>query len=111
MEKAMTEAIDNAVKSVTTDTPEISVTAEHLDGDWLRIEIADNGPGMPEAEARVLETGEETALNHGKGLGVWKIRMLTKQVGGKISVQKETDGTTLHLKLPEGSTHQMATAA
>jgi signal transduction histidine kinase len=109
--QVMTEAIDNAVESITTKAPEISISAERMENDWLRIEIADNGPGMPEAEATVLETGEETPLVHGSGLGVWKIRMLTKLVGGNISVDTDTNGTTLCLKLPKVSPPQMAAEA
>lgn len=111
VKRAMTESINNAVKSATTETPEINISVEQIKNDWLRIEVADNGPGMPEAEATVLETGEETPLVHGKGLGVWKIRMLTKRVGGDISVDTDTDGTTLCFKLPKVSPRQMAAEA
>lgn len=109
--EAMTEAIDNAVNSTTTDTAQIRVTVERIGDGWLGIEIADNGPGIPEAEATLLETGEETALNHGNNLGVWKIRMLIKQIGGDISVDSEPDGTTLRFKLPEEPARQTAPAA
>lgn len=108
IEKAVAEAINNAVESNATETPTVSITVERSDNDWLNIHITDNGPGMPEAEATVLETGEETPLTHGKGLGVWKIRMLTKQVGGDVSVSTDTDGTKLSLKLPDRPSDQAA---
>lgn len=101
--KAIAEAIDNAIESNSTDTPTVSVTVERTDNGWVDICIADNGPGLPEQEAMVLETGEQTPLAHGKGLGVWKIRMLIKQVGGDISVNTDSEGTVLSLKLPDGS--------
>jgi len=48
----------------------------------------------------VLETGEETPLNHGQGLGVWMVRMLVAQVGGDVSVDVTDGGTTVHLRIP-----------
>lgn len=98
--EAVDEAIDNAVESSTDDTPTVEVVVVDEGGTWLRVDVDDDGPGLPDAEATVLETGEETAMRHGDGLGVWKIRMLVKQSGGRVSVDASDDGTRLSLLLP-----------
>ena len=96
---AIDEAIDNAVESTADETPTVEVLVVDTGPDWVRVEIGDDGPGLPEAEAAVLETGEETEMIHGDGLGVWKIRMLVEQSGGRLSVDAD-DGTRLSLLLP-----------
>ena len=57
---------------------------------------------MPDIEASVLETGEETPLSHGRGTGIWMIRMLVTQSGGEITVDATDAGTTLIFRIPEG---------
>jgi PAS domain S-box-containing protein len=98
---AIDEAIDNAVEAVTDGRPEVTVAAA-ADDDWVEIEVASDGPEMPDIEASVLETGEETPLSHGRGTGVWMIRMLVTQSGGKIAVDTTDAGTTLTFRIPEG---------
>lgn len=106
-ETAIIETIDNAIQATSADTPVIDITVERTDNNWLEVHISDNGPGIPDAEATVLETGEETPLFHGSRLGVWKIRVLTKQVGGNISVNTHGDGTAVKLKIPRSPQQQM----
>ena len=48
------------------------------DGDWVLVEIGDNGPGIPEAAAHILEPFYTTKpVGKGTGLGLdicWRIR-------------------------------------
>jgi PAS domain S-box-containing protein len=95
--QAVHELVENAIKLEGTATVEI--TARSGD-DWVEISVTDDGPGMPEMEAEVLETGEEDPLNHGKGLGLWMVRMIVTQAGGNVSVESTTDGTEVRLRSP-----------
>lgn len=97
--EAFEEIIDNAISAACEKPPRIEIDIVR-DGEWTEIEIADNGPGLPSAEASVLETGEETQLIHGKGLGVWKVRMLIKRAGGNVAVTASDAGTTISVQLP-----------
>ncbi|WP_253737551.1 PAS domain-containing sensor histidine kinase [Halohasta salina] len=97
---ALRELIDNAIKATDHSDPHVAVRLSRPADDWVEIDVDDNGPGMPEMEAEVLETGEETPLNHGQGLGVWMVRMLVTQVGGDVSVDVTDDGTCVSLQLP-----------
>lgn len=101
VETAVDEAIDNAIAASVSDTPTVDVTVSDADGGWTTIAIDDDGPGMPEAEASVLETGLETPLTHGSGIGVWKIRVVAKQAGGDVSVDRDGTGTEIRLRLPD----------
>ncbi len=101
VENALHEAIENAVDASTDETPAVSVTVSSADRNWVEVEVADNGPGMPDAEAAVLETGDEQPLVHGEGSGVWMIRMLVTEVGGETAVSVSDEGTTLTIRLPQ----------
>ena len=74
-----------------------------------RSEAFDDGPGLPEMEADVLATGEETPLNHGQGLGLWMVRMIVTQAGGDVSVDSAADGTTVCLRLPTDRSDETST--
>lgn len=97
LRQAVHELVENAVKVKETATVEIAVAPGD---DWVDISVTDDGPGLPEMEAEVLETGEEDPLNHGKGLGLWMVRMIITQAGGNVSVESTTDGTEVRLRLP-----------
>lgn len=111
VETAIVEAIDNAVAASTDDTPTVSVTVSNTDDDWTRITITDDGPGIPAAEAAVLESGQESPLMHGSALGIWKIRVAVKQAGGKISVTNRNRGTAIQLGIPTMGDQQQALAS
>ena len=100
--QAVHELVENAIKVKETATVEVTVCSGD---DWVEISVTDDGPGMPEMEAAVLETGEEDPLNHGKGLGLWMVRMIVTQAGGNVSVESTTDGTEVRLRLPTTLPH------
>ena len=95
---AVRELVENAVRA--SDDATVAVELARPDEDWVEIRVGDDGPGMPEMEAEVLETGEETQLNHGLGLGLWMVRMVVTQAGGTASVETSTGGTEVRLRLP-----------
>lgn len=98
--EALRELIENAIEATPDDDCRVEIRLSRPDNDWVYVDVLDDGSGMPEMEADVLENGEETPLNHGKGLGVWMIRMLVKQAGGDVSVDATPDGTTVSLMIP-----------
>jgi len=98
LREAVAELVRNAVEARGDATVEVTLTGP-TDG-WAEVVVRDDGPGMPEMEADVLENGEETPLNHGQGLGLWMVRMIVTQAGGEASVESTADGTTVRLRLP-----------
>ena len=61
--------------------------------------LADEGTGIPEHELGVLDAREETALEHGSGLGLWLVKWGVGSLGGTVSFETD-DGTTVTLELP-----------
>ncbi|OYR41736.1 PAS domain-containing sensor histidine kinase [Halorubrum sp. Ib24] len=96
---AIEEGMENAVKHNDGRSPSVEVDVEWESGEWLAIEIADDGPGIPDHETRVLELGE-TSLNHADRLGIWLIYWVVAKAGGEFSVDTSSEGTTLRLAVP-----------
>ena len=92
---ALDSAVSNAVQHAETAV-EISLT-EYATG--YRIVVADDGPGIPESELAAIDAGSETPLQHGTGLGLWRIKWGIKKLNGTVSITND-DGTTVTLTVP-----------
>ncbi len=80
---ALVELIENAI-SHSDDSVEITVSVTEID-DRVEITVTDTGPGIPESEQEMLETGSEIdQLYHGSGLGLWLVYWLVRQSGGTL---------------------------
>jgi len=65
------------------------------------IAVADNGPGIPDHEYEVLTAGEETALEHGSGLGLWVIFWIVDKSGGELTFEdNDPRGSVVTMTLP-----------
>ncbi|MEF8784513.1 MAG: ATP-binding protein [Haloarculaceae archaeon] len=98
LETAIWELLDNAVRHAG-DSPTVSVSVT-VATETVDIRIADDGPGIPAQEATVLETGEETPLVHGSGLGLWLVYWIVSSLDGEVHVPEQTEGTTVRIRLP-----------
>jgi len=72
------------------------------DADFVIIEIADQGEGMPEAYRRFLEgrSADSGPLKQGDGLGLWMVRQLLEEAGGTARVENAAPGTSVRLAFP-----------
>ncbi|WP_435100368.1 PAS domain S-box protein [Halorubrum sp. N11] len=100
LDKAISELVDNAITANKTGQPSVQISVSKPDKRWVDICVSDTGPGLPEMETSLLETGEETPLSHGQGLGLWMVRALVTRVGGSISVETSEDGSDITLEIP-----------
>jgi PAS domain S-box-containing protein len=93
----------NAVEHNDADEPRLAVRvtdAADRSG-WVAIEIEDNGPGIPPGELDVLTAGEETALDHGSGIGLWVVNWVVTRYGGDLEFETPASGGSLiRIKLP-----------
>jgi two-component system cell cycle sensor histidine kinase/response regulator CckA len=72
-------------------------------GDWVVLEVADTGPGIPEAiRARIFEPFFSTKEGHGgTGLGLAIVYSVATSCGGKVTLDSEENvGSTFRVFLP-----------
>lgn len=101
--EAFAELLTNAISHTETTPVEIQVRA-FPDPDrkgFVAIEVTDNGPGMQEADSRVINDGREGQLLHLDGLGLWFAYWTVVEGGGEMRIEAAaTGGTTVRLSVP-----------
>ncbi|MEZ3164914.1 PAS domain S-box protein [Halorubrum sp. RMP-47] len=102
LEQALNELVTNAIVHNDSESSEVDVTATRGEI-GVRIEIADNGPQIPEMERGILTDGvKEEPLRHGSGLGMWLVRESIVQVGGSITAEtRSPTGNIITVVLPQ----------
>jgi PAS domain S-box-containing protein len=67
----------------------------------LTVEVADDGPGIPDRVLTPFRTGGETQFEHNHGLGLWLVNWGVRRLGGSIEFDRPEDGGTVaRLRLP-----------
>ena len=84
------EAINNAARHSGTDRIELRLA---LDGDWLHLQVRDNGQGF--------DAEDMANLKRGHSLGLVSMRERAEQLGGRFEIQSHPgQGTTIVVALP-----------
>ncbi|MDY6780114.1 MAG: ATP-binding protein, partial [Halobacteria archaeon] len=101
---AVKNVLENAVEHNDKEVPRVEVDLDESspdgNGGFVTLRIADNGPGLPEEEKRVMEAGEEGQLEHSSGVGLWLVQWIVETSDGDISVEdREPDGTVVSMSL------------
>ena len=93
--------LTNAVVHNDRPTPEVGVSATVTD-DTVVVDIADNGPGIPdEVQETVFEEERFAPDQDGHGVGLYLVNSLVNQYGGDIRVEtSEAGGTVVSIELP-----------
>jgi len=106
-EVKLRQAVVNLLVNAVKFSPERGkVVIETLrDGDFLRIQVADQGAGIaPEDSAHIFELfgqGEHGARAGGLGIGLHLVKRLTELHGGHVGVNSRVgEGSTFWLRLP-----------
>lgn len=97
-QQALEELVENAARHAGA-TPAVTVTVEYVPN-AVEVSIADDGPGLSEQEREVLRTGEETALIHDSGLGLWLVHLIVSSHDGTVSATVTDAGTEMTLSIP-----------
>ncbi|QPV64225.1 sensor histidine kinase [Halosimplex litoreum] len=96
---ALDELARNAIAHNEAPTPTVEIEAAVDDG-TVTFTVADDGPGMPAVERRVLtDSFVETPTQHGAGLGLWLVTWLVHWCDGELSVTVD-GGTTVTVVVP-----------
>jgi signal transduction histidine kinase len=99
--------IKNACESMTSSgsaTPKLLIAISE-EGDGYKVEITDNGPGIPtEQMSKIFEpnfTTKVKGLSFGLGLGLSIVRKIVLSYKGTISVSSEPGNTCFTVALPK----------
>ncbi|MFC5135641.1 MULTISPECIES: sensor histidine kinase [Haloferacaceae] len=91
------EVFENALAH--NDDPSRRVRARvETNGTTTRLEVHDNGPGIPAEERAVLRAEEETPLSHASSIGLWLVKWMCELQGGTVQFDATEDGTTVLLR-------------
>jgi signal transduction histidine kinase len=104
----LTQLLDNAARYRGVAPPVVTVSAEIVPG-GVRVNVADNGPGVPETDLPRLFTAfarpvpAATTSERGAGLGLALCRRIVERHGGMIWAERGADGgLVVCFELPEG---------
>ncbi|RLM63236.1 PAS domain S-box protein [Halorubrum sp. Atlit-8R] len=103
LESAVRNVLENAVVHNDGDDPRVEATVV-ADGDRFRLDVADDGPGIPPVERTVFSEARETALEHASGLGLWLVHWIVTESGGDMEIDtREPTGTVVRMWLPRAA--------
>jgi signal transduction histidine kinase len=97
----VTELVENALAH-GGEQPTVEVSVSRID-DGVRVVVADDGPGIPQAELDPVRSGEESSLRHSTGLGLWLVHWGAQTLHADLSIDVGEDGTRVALTLPAAS--------
>lgn len=98
-ERILQPLLDNACRFGTN---KVDIAIEPVDGN-VRYTIADDGPGVDEADQeRIFEPGIRGPNGDGAGLGLALARRLARSVSGDITAVAESGGGRFVVTLPRG---------
>jgi hypothetical protein len=91
---------DNVCTHVGEETLQLSCMTHDR---FLVLELTAPVSVLPAGDRSLIETGEETALEHGSGLGVAQAHLVVESVGGTVATETIVDGepaSALRIELP-----------
>jgi len=105
IKRAITNLLSNAQR-YATDTPQVMLRWRKIPVKGVRIEVVDEGPGIPEEEcARVFEkftrAPQSMGSSTGLGLGLYIVGKILESHGQSITLKSQVGkGTTFQFHLP-----------
>ena len=98
--RALTNVLKNAIEAIESRAPDdrpagrIAIRIRDDDGQW-RIEVEDNGPGLPDTLRDRLAEPYVTNRADGTGLGLAIVRRIMEDHGGRLVIDNGTEGGAL----------------
>jgi signal transduction histidine kinase len=103
LERVFTHLLENAAVHATEESPTVAVSVRATDA-TVRVTVSDDGPGLPESQQALLETGEvETFDDPDTGFGLNIVRLLVEEYRGRVETTVDETGTTVAVVLPRAA--------
>ncbi|WP_297526455.1 sensor histidine kinase [Thiohalobacter sp.] len=102
---ALANLVENALQA---GADAIEVTAGD-DAGFLILEVADNGPGIAEADRERVFEPFYTTRSEGTGLGLAVVRNTVEAHGGRIRVRPAETGARFEIRLPRAAAEPLPT--
>ncbi|WP_216824757.1 sensor histidine kinase [Salinigranum rubrum] len=91
--------VENAVVHTSREAPTVEVSVS-VTGTAVRVSVADDGPGLPERQRELVETGDIGEFDDPRsGFGLTVSRFLVESYGGTMGVDVDREGTTITVVL------------
>lgn len=111
--------LENAVRHTPEDARVDVSISESDDGAWVVLDVADNGPGVPEELREQVFSRfvrgfgpADTAGRSGTGLGLAIVHAVATSHGGSVvAATSELGGALFRVKLPTEKSHERLTAS
>ncbi len=103
--RLLAQALHNLVRNAAEAMAENGTLAIAVEPSprWLRLVVADDGPGIPAANAESIFTPFFTTKERGTGLGLAVARAAVAAHGGTLALRPSTRGATFVLTLPHAA--------
>ncbi|KOG47179.1 hypothetical protein ADK75_25045 [Streptomyces virginiae] len=92
---AVSELVGNVVRHAGAGAGRMRVSVV-AGGGWLRLEVADQGAGLPRLPAPRAEADPESEC----GRGLLMVQLLTTELGGELSVVAREFGKCVRVRVP-----------
>ena len=100
LERAVIELVENAIRHSDRDVPTVEIRGV-IQPDIVEICVADDGPGIPEQEQKVIFGQSEKPLHHASGIGLWLVKWLASRTGSLLTFEKnEPRGSIVRIVIP-----------
>ena len=98
---AIASLVQNAIEHNPADVPRVRVSVKSIEGEWIDVVVADDGPRIPESERDVITGAAEiTPTRHGSGLGLWLVKWTAERFGGELSFgESDMGGNSVRMRL------------
>lgn len=98
---ALVELLENAIVHNRSASPTATVFLE-VEDRTVNLRVLDGGPPIPEQEREALDdpTGEQSQLEHGKGVGLWLVSLVARYSRGTVRIERTDGENVVTLTLP-----------
>lgn len=101
LDDAVTNLVESLLSHATDEEPRLDLTVT-VDDTEVAVQVDGNGATVPQTEVEAIRAGEETALKHASGVGLWVAYLVVDRSNGDIAFNTDA-GTAATLALPRAT--------